>query len=109
MTVLHPQAQQWIDLAQPEDSDHELKLDGFVDAIGKTIGRVGEIRLIDYSWSIYACHHLYTLHSSAGVEYTSFEYEYATLKIVEYEYLLLESSTSTQSPSTSTRVLFSTF
>ena len=49
MTVLHPQAQQWIDLAQPEDSDHELKLDGFVDAIGKTIGRVGEIRLIDYS------------------------------------------------------------
>ena len=46
---------------------------------------------------------------SAGVEYTSFEYEYATFKIIEYEYLVLESSTSTQSPSTSTRVLFSIF
>ena len=41
------------------------------------------------------------LHKSAGVEYTSFE----------YEYLKLESSTSTsiQIPSTSTRVLFSIF
>ena len=49
------------------------------------------------------------LTDSAGVEYTNFEYEYATFKSIEYEYLVLELSTSTQSPSTSSRVLFSIF
>ena len=59
------------------------------------------------AWYELLCYLVYL--SSAGVEYTSFEYEYeyATFKIIEYEheYLVLESSTSTQSPSTRTRVL----
>ena len=49
--------------------------------------------------------------SNAGVECTSFEYEYTTFKIIEYEYLVLESraSSSSQSSDTTTRVLFSIF
>ena len=41
MSSLLSQAQQWIDLVQPEGGDHELELKGFIDAIGKSIGRVG--------------------------------------------------------------------
>ena len=48
MSLLLPQAQQWIDLAKPEEGDHELKLNGFVDAVGKSIGRVGKIDLLQY-------------------------------------------------------------
>ena len=48
-----------------------------------------------------------TIVISAGVEYTSFGYQYATFKINKY--MVLESSTSTQNPSMSTQVLFSIF
>ena len=49
--------------------------------------------------------------TSAGVEYTCFECEYAIYKIIEYdyEYLVLESSTRNQEIKARVRVYSSTF